>query len=393
MPIEVRHGTDIAPLAAFAALASQLSATKPREPQLSHAGGGGGGGGGSRRSSLMPQAGSTGPGRQTLEEQLREKTYATVKAAEFMLPLELEKKRQEAAIAADEWEAKYTGKQQAEIARLNSGKQQIRASETLSPEEKQRAIETIDMQIAGIEPSLIPKTSEQKQMDAWASEGKGIGDVWEDETTGCILTRGPDGKPTLILRPDQTMQHLKSKLAGDGQNNREKWIREYAAKMLDSTDQLGNQYTPQQVSAMIEKVDAVVANLSGAQQAEAQPAQPQVPWWRGAIQAGAEVEPTDLDLPEEIGKAVAFNRTVVRRFPKGIPGGMKDVLMQFKWNDRIIREFEKQQAEGSEAPPISMGELQQLQSQRGDQQQTPVDLENRWNDPFMPSIASGYMGF
>jgi len=287
-----------------------------------------------------------------------------------VLDAELEQKQKE---ATGEWEARYTGRQRAEIARLNEGKQLIIRSPNFSEAEKVSASKMIDMQIAGISPSSIPKDEQQKQMDAWAAEGKGIGQEWVDEW-GNVKTREADGTIKTQVPFEKTRDGIQVKL----QAEREKYLGEQRLKLLsetiESTDLAGRttkslRYTPVKVEAMLERAfpeyreQQIRKDMErvAAQQVQQEVAQEAAgPWWQQAQQQGLDVQQQDLDLPEEVAQAQAFIRTVNQRYPGGVPGGMKDLGFAYRQAVQVLRQFRE---------PVSMGELESMQRQQGQQQQ------------------------
>lgn len=377
MPIEVRYGLD-GEAAGLAALAGALSRRgggvglpAPPSPAI------GGGGGGVRSPGMM---GTTGPlgsspprGQPTMEELLRQQTYAAVKQAEFMLPVELERKRQEAKIAANEWEAQYTGKQRAEIARIQNGIEQARKSGLFDEKEMEQIERQAAAQIAGINPATIPKREEQKQLEAWATEGKGVGTEWVDEW-GNVKTREADGTIKTQVSFDKTRDGIQIKL----QAEREAKLAETRLKLLTESipvvDEIGKRtgeekprYSPIQVESILEKAfpwyreQRIQQDVEATEQwAAIQQAIPQEQpvvqpeWWRTEHIQKLDVKPQDADLPPQVAEAQAFIRTVDNRYKSGIPGGMKDLIKKYRTAARIIMQYQElgntQQAPTPEMP-------------------------------------------
>lgn len=126
--------------------------------------------------------------------------------------------RQEAAAqnaqqAQGLWDYQYSSKQRRQIEQLNQARQTVADSPHLSDPQKQEALRQIDLRQAGIQPQAIPRDPNKQQYP----EGQDVGQQWRDEATGALLTRDPDGKERLLVRPDQTMDYLLQKQTADQQ--------------------------------------------------------------------------------------------------------------------------------------------------------------------------------
>ena len=98
--------------------------------------------------------------------------------------------------AAEKWEHVYTTQQRQEIARLNQARVDIGKNMNFSLDEKKEIVRLLDLQQAGIEPSMMPKRDKYP-------EGQGIGQSWTDEE-GNIHTREQDGKDVVQVVFEKT---------------------------------------------------------------------------------------------------------------------------------------------------------------------------------------------
>ena len=342
MPIEVRHGAG-GGIAGLASLAAALSGGGGGRPTFS---GGGGGGSMSIRgvSSLMPRGG-IGPGHSTDEQLMREQAYQQIKAAEFALPEELHRKREEEKIKAEEWNAQYTAKQKQMIATIQNGIEQARASGKFSAAEMEQVERMGAMEMMGINPTLTPKDENQKQMEAWAAEGKGVGMEWVDEW-GNVKTREADGTIKGQVSYDKTRPGYEAKL----QREREKDLATDRLKLMGEmvdTDGSGvkrSKYSSIQIEAMLEKAYpwyreqniqaeaqerqaamqqiAIEGEMQGRQRLQQQSNELVL---EEARRAGAPLEDQDMDLPPQVAIAQSQVRAWQKRYGgyDGLPDDLK----------------------------------------------------------------------
>ena len=111
--------------------------------------------------------------------------------------------QEKAKFDAANFEKRYTTRQKSEIARINKAKTDLQSNPNFSDDEKKKGIHLLDVQALGIKPSDLPKLSPHPK-------GQDIGDVWPHKESGALITRGPDGRAHVLVRPDQTIEYKKA---------------------------------------------------------------------------------------------------------------------------------------------------------------------------------------
>ncbi len=165
----------------------------------------------------------------------------------------LEQKRKEAEI---HWDTQYTARNKQRIAGIQNGVQQAEASGLFSPNEMIGVKRAAALKIAGIDKTVVPKSEEQQQMDAWNQEGKGIGMEWLDEW-GNVKTREADGTIKTQVSYDKTQagQEVKAQIGREkAQMEREKDLAEMRMKLEELTvkDPLTDKESPKYSPAVVD---------------------------------------------------------------------------------------------------------------------------------------------
>jgi len=169
-----------------------------------------------------------------------------------------QKAQQEAAAIAEQWKTEYTTKQKHRIATIQNGLEQMRASGKFDAVEMESAERAALVEMAGISETWSPKDDGQKQMEAWAKEGKGVGMEWVDEW-GNVKTREADGTIKGQVAYDKTREGQEAARVAARDIAREKHISESRLKLQGetvkdpATDQESARYRPVQIEAMLEQ--------------------------------------------------------------------------------------------------------------------------------------------
>lgn len=236
----------------------------------------------------------------------------------------------EAKARASQVEFQYTTEQRRQFARLNQARQDIMQSPRFTQQQKREALRILELQQAGIQPSMMPRDPNKPQFP----EGKDIGQTWLDEQ-GSILSREPDGTIKLIQRWDQGPEAAKVKAeqsqqekALEIQARREEKLldirRELLTEPIKQKDALGNEKITYRD---VEEVDRLMEKIMP------QPPQQDRPpeqWWDRAEQQGLKVEPKDKTLPEHVGYAQSLVRTLASQYGSydAIPDEQKPSYLQ-----------------------------------------------------------------
>jgi hypothetical protein len=122
---------------------------------------------------------------------------------------QLELNRQQAKNKADQWEQQYTAKQRQDMARLNEAKSKIAQNPNFSADERAAAMRAIEMQIAGIQPSMIPRDPNKPDFPDGPP-----GTVVQKEDGSSFVVE-PDGGQRMTVRPDQSKEWLQAKLENE----------------------------------------------------------------------------------------------------------------------------------------------------------------------------------
>jgi hypothetical protein len=216
--------------------------------------------------------------------------------------------REKAAFDAQNFEKRYTVQQKAVIARAQQLKADIHsgAEWTKSWEAGDLAAmdKDADLQIFGVKPVDLPKLQP-------FPHGQGIGDVWVDPVNQGSVTRAPDGSVKTVG------PYAKSKA---GTEQARKWaeqdrnfkVRSQAGlQLMKEKDVKGNAlYTPKQIQ---EHLDAMFGPSDGSQTSPQQQAPPSQ-WWEHAQQGGMHVTEQDKQLPQKIGFAQSYIRTMTNQY-------------------------------------------------------------------------------
>lgn len=327
MPITVEHGGDVAPLAAFAALAAQMAGLKPTglpEARLSPPGGGGG------RGVRSTPIGAPSPviprGRPTEEQQMRLQMEYEEKAQRFGLETRLEEKREEGRLEAEKWESQYTAKQRQEIQQHNNAIQAIQQSEDLDTAQQEAMIRKVRMHMAGIQPSQIPSDPDKIQFEP----GREPGVLWPGEDGGRYTTIiGSSGAPEakLLVRPDQTLEYMREKAEFDQQIEKSKQgladtearrtSREAIGKMtIDVETKTGTSKRFLNAAERQEQMDFIYG-----------PEDQEENWWDAAEAQGVPITDSDKGLPPDVGFAQAY----LRQYPGGyetVPSDKREAWLE-----------------------------------------------------------------
>jgi hypothetical protein len=304
-----------------------------------------------------------------------------LKAARWALPIELEKKREEAKIAADQFEAEYTAKQKRDIAKLNSGRQQVINSQTLTDEEKEAALKVIDLEIAGVKPDLIPKEKSQ------FPEGRGPGAIWTEED-GSLWSRDMDGTPRQhdFAKTKQGVEYDSSQkeLALNAKHIQQMQIEMLKTRAKIASEQvteIGADGLTKQRMRTKQEVDQIMdmavsgMQMGGQQQGgQGEVQQPDKPWYVMAAENGINVTERDInDEDPQAGYSRALIRTMNKRYPS-IDSMPPDVKADYLRSVEYLRS-------GSVAGVSSMATpLATPAKATKPQEQTPIHVQ--WGDNY-----------
>ena len=315
MPIVVKHGEENGgAMALIAALAGMGQRPIPQMPQMHNLIGDlGGHGQGRITHSDIPSAYPGGmPLRYDMspDEQLRFQQQAK----QMQFGMELEQKKAEAKMEADQWQAKYTAKQRQEIASFNKARQDVMNNSRFSPQEKASAIRAIDLQQANIQPSLMPRDPNQPKFP----DGQDIGQVWKDEN-GSVVTRDPDGKVRLVQRFDQSpeaaqlkVQAEQQKRVADLQVKQQMEVMKLRAKLASEDVQVGSGENATFRKRSQKEVDEIMqAAIGGGSQGQQQE---NAPWWRRPENEGMRATVRERRMPDEVGYAHAYLRNLKSKY-------------------------------------------------------------------------------
>ena len=185
--------------------------------------------------------------------------------------------QEKAKFDAANFEKRYTTRQKAEIARINKARSDLASNPDFSDDEKKKGDHLLAVQALGIKPSDLPKLSPHPK-------GQDIGDVWPHKESGALITRGPDGRAHVLVRPDQTIEYKKAEGLNKihqaeiaRQHKEEERASSLRAKMLfDETTVLDKdgKTTKQRRLRKPEEIDAIMQAYSG-QKPKADPKQQQ----------------------------------------------------------------------------------------------------------------------
>jgi len=213
------------------------------------------------------------------------------------------KLKEKAEFDAANFEKQYTMKQKLDIAKWNRIKQDIDMNPSYTEQEREAIKRAADLQIMGIKPSELPKTT------PW-EKGKGIGESWK-AADGSLLGRDPDGRLRLIQRWDQgpDAQSMKeeqdslkaqAKLQVELEKEKRKGVFDLMTKgMYDGIDEFGK---PKMRRVNAKEARQIIDQLYGEQQQQ----QGGADWAQQAEKAGMKVQNEDRDLPPEVGYAKTY---------------------------------------------------------------------------------------
>jgi hypothetical protein len=175
------------------------------------------------RAEMQKQAADTAYKRTALAAGLQGKLK------EQQLDNELTKLQETARLEAEQFEYEFTTKQRQEIAKFNEARQRIGRDPNFSEDERAAATRAIDLQQAGIHPSLMPRDPNKPTF----AEGREPGAAWKDPeiTPGATFQTkiGSNGQPEvgLLVRPDQTPEYKEMEIQAEREKamvlRRQKW--------------------------------------------------------------------------------------------------------------------------------------------------------------------------
>ena len=245
--------------------------------------------------------------------------------------------QQKAEFDAANFEKQYTIKQRLDIAKWSRIKQDIDMNPNFSEQEREAVKRAADLEIMGIKPSELPKTT------PW-EKGKGIGESWKD-ADGSLIGRDPDGRLRLIQRWDQgpDAQSMKeqqdsvkaqAKLQVDLEKEKRKGVFELMSKgIFDGVDEFGK---PKMRRVDAREARTIVDQLYSEQQQGGEG------WAQQAEKAGMTVQDADRSLPPNVGYAKTYVQNM-----RGMYGEFKNFPPEAKDAYReaidIIREYARQQ--------------------------------------------------
>jgi len=238
---------------------------------------------------------------------------------------EITRIREQARAAASQWESRFTAQQRREIARLEQGKQQIMSSDSFSDDEKMRAVQGIEMQMAGIQPSLVPKDPNKIQFP----EGRSPMEPWVDESTGSLMGYDRSGNPRVLVSPEKMPEYLEAQKQQERQDaererqhaieaDRRRTLTEFAKLRVDTFDKMGEKTGQRFLNR--HEVDQLMEMVYGADE-------PGGNWWDAVEESGIPVLDIDKTLPPEVGFAQAY----LRQFPGGyhsVPDNKKAAYLE-----------------------------------------------------------------
>ncbi len=116
----------------------------------------------------------------------------------------------EAQKAEDQnWVTEFTPQQEHEIAGLETAVQRVKSgviSGDIGLEDGGKMVQAINQKVGSYQKIRRPRRKDEPLYP----EGQSVGEVWTTEG-GTTLTRGPDGLPKLLVRPDQTPEYQQMK--------------------------------------------------------------------------------------------------------------------------------------------------------------------------------------
>lgn len=247
---------------------------------------------------------------------------------------QMESLQEGARVKANQFEYQFTTKQRQEIAKFNDARQMINSNSAFSLEEREAALRAIDLQQAGITPSMVPADPDKPQF----TKGREPGKTWRDEA-GNWMVSPPDGsEPKLILRNNQTQEHfdrmhqqtmelkvmeLRAKREADIAKMRMDLAKEEVGVRGPGGEITGEtklRYDRSQIDDIMERaLGSQESAPAGEQDAAAKPKWEDKPreligWSRGI---GAQRTKAEADLPEFVGLAQAFMRRVRSKVKSG----------------------------------------------------------------------------
>lgn len=165
----------------------------------------------------------------------------------------------------------------------------------------------------GLPKDLIEKTEQQKQTEAWAADGKGVGMQWTDEM-GNRVTREPDGKQVVQVPYYRTPEYQNR----ENQIKREQFLGEQRQRLFSETNPDGSRvYDNESVEKLLEDSYPFYKQQKDQQRsidAENERIRKITPWWVHATQAGLPVEASDVELPPSVGQAKVVLRAMYIKY-------------------------------------------------------------------------------
>jgi len=258
---------------------------------------------------------------------------------------ELQQMHEAARIQASQVEYQYTAQQKREFAKLNQARQAIMQSREFSPVEKREALRQLDLQQAGIEPSMMPR-------DPQAAAEEQFAQAFVDENTGALMGFDRSNRPRMLVAPDKMPEAVeaqrKHELALEDARARVK-IEEQkqslrtklASEPVITTDKDGNKSISYRSADEIEQI--MERAFPSPPLPELGEPQPQL-WYKEAERQGLNVTPKDKTLPPHVGYAQAMVRTVKQKYGsyQNIPEALRPAF------DQALEILEQAQAASQE---------------------------------------------
>jgi hypothetical protein len=273
-----------------------------------------------------------------LDQEIREQSLAD----------QIEAMQEKAKLQSQQFEHQYTVEQKREFAKLNKARQYVQENESFTPEEKASALRQIDMQQAGIEPSLMPRDPNKPQFP----EGQGPMDSWVDSESGAVMGLDRSLNRRILVPYDNTLEGVKAAEQHAIQLKRMELEQKQRDKMLEIRSKLatesivegeGDNKTMRNRSA--QEIDAIMQTIEGG--GMQQQAEPTGPWWESAEAGGMTVTDADKGLPPEVGFAQATirhlsgkgDRDSLSPAEKEAWNSAQNMLLRYRTNLQKIRGF------------------------------------------------------
>jgi len=247
----------------------------------------------------------------------------------------LQQMREQAKAQAQQWEAQYTIKDRQRVASLESGRKLINASTEYTDDEKKAANKAIDLEIAGISPSVVLKDpdkfefpEERDQFSTWEEDGATYGYTY----------RGNQWSKNLVLNPSESLKYLRNEAVQKERNR----LADLTTKDVWGTE-LPRYGTSAEIDAEIDKRfprwKEQQATEAFGPPSEVIPGDATSPEQIGDMtSSGLDLRPIDLDLPDNVRDAQATIRTMKGLKDSGQPIS-KDMELALRYAIKIINEY------------------------------------------------------